>query len=325
VDANGAALALTALQVGDSLRVTGTLSASQFSASQVQDLSQSASTVITGTLVATPQSTLPTTLLLQVGAQTLPVGLTTSTQVEDSAGNPLSLTALQDGDSLRVTTTSATSTTASLVQDLSQPASTVWPSQLTVTGTLAAQFSSGLCLQKAAVTTNVATPAIPTASPCPSGELPVYLVSGATIQDAGGAALALTALQVGDSLQVTGTLSASQFSASQVQDLSQLIGNNSSTSPTSATSNQPIFTTLVGTIVSCHFRGRSLYFTMRVQQGSIKGLFTISLQGNTQVLGKRSHRAMTAVLHAGQVVTVKGWYNRHNHRWSRTQQVSIHA
>jgi len=57
---------------------------------------------LTGTLVATPQSTLPATLLLQVGGQTVAVVVTSNTQVVDSANNTLSLSSLVDGDNLRV-------------------------------------------------------------------------------------------------------------------------------------------------------------------------------------------------------------------------------
>ncbi len=96
---------------------------------------------------------------------------------------------------------------ASLVQDLSQPvnpAQPVSPTSLVVTGTLAGEFTGGLCLQNAGVTNSGISPSgRVVANPCPSGDLPVYLASGAAIENAGGTVITLASLLLNDSLQAT--------------------------------------------------------------------------------------------------------------------------
>ncbi len=123
-------------------------------------------------------------------------------------------------------------------------------------------------------------------------------------------------------------MSNGQFSAASVEDLTQTVINNASIpniNNNNNNANQNTLTTLVGTIQTCHFSGRNPYFTIKVKQGSLKGVFTIYLQSNTRILGKRSNRSKTSSLHAGELVSVQGMYNRHNHRWNSTQRVSIHA
>ncbi len=192
------------------------------------------SDTITGTLVATPQTTLPATLLIQSGDRTVSVVVTADTQVEDSAGNALSLTLLSDGDNLRVTTIAnrqggrgrgqSTAIDATVVQDLSQPISPTQPTSptsLVVTGTLAGEFTNGLCLQNAGVTNGGISPSAVTANPCPTGDVAVYLASGATIENAGGTVITITSLLLNDSLQAMGTVTNGQFTATMVQDLTQ--------------------------------------------------------------------------------------------------------
>ncbi len=144
------------------------------------------------------------------------------------------------------------------------------------------------------------SPAAVAVNPCPSGDVPVYLASGAVIENAGGTAIAFASLQLNDSLQATGTVSNGQFSASSVQDLTQTVVNNSSNPPTNNNFNQNTLTTVVGTIQTCHFSGRNSYFTIKVNQGTLRGMFTIYVQNSTQILGKRSHRTKTSSLYAGR-------------------------
>jgi len=142
---------------------------------------------ISGTLVATPQSTLPATLMLQSGSQRLAVVVTSSTQVTDDNGNTLSLSSMTDGDSLQVVGagsgqpgsgqgpsgpgndgqsrnhdqsrgkqssqhagTTSNKITAASIEDLSVSSSS--GSGYTVSGTLDEEYSGVLCLSSASVT-----------------------------------------------------------------------------------------------------------------------------------------------------------------------------
>jgi hypothetical protein len=277
---------------------------------------------ISGTLVATPQSTLPATLLLQTGGQTISVVVSTYTQVIDASGNALSLSAMSDGDGLNVTGTTNQSggIDATTVQDLSQNVGTPPPSaQYTVSGTLATEFSGGLCLQNASVVSGGASPNVATASPCPYGELPVYL-GATTFEDANGNAITLSNLQANDTLRATGVLSGGVFTASLVQDLSQSTSATVVSTPVTVT---PIATTLVGTVQSTSFNGRNRCFTIDVQQGAVTGAVTICLQSRSQVLLNNAGTDKYTAIRRGQTVTVVGMYNRHTHRWTSTQRVRI--
>jgi len=170
----------------------------------------------TGTLVATPPTTLPAPLLLQVGGSTVRVVVTASTAVVDKVGNPLSLDAVQDGDTIFASGTPLRrgGIRVSLVEDLSQEAA-----PLQEEGTLGGQFSGGICLQNAAV---VGVLALASDSPCPSGEQPVYLTANTSFEDANGAAFDLVSMQNGDTLDVTVASSNSQTIATVVQDTSEV-------------------------------------------------------------------------------------------------------
>ena len=183
---------------------------------------------ITGTLVATPQSTLPATLLLQVGGQTLPVLLTTYTRVQDRNEQPLALAALHDGDTLQVVgePNASGGITASLVEDTSTPVITP-PATTEVTGILAATPNpvtsppSGiLCLSKAQVKFTAIQSNVAVVSPCPTGQLPVYLTSVTRIVRRYGEGSGLDELSVGDALQVSASFANAQFTALVVKDLS---------------------------------------------------------------------------------------------------------
>ena len=185
---------------------------------------------ITGILVATPQSTPPATLLLQVGGQTLPVLLTADTRVLRRYSQPFSLAQLRDGDTLRVVgdPNASGGITASLVEDLSAPISPPPPPVTTqATGILAAAPNpitvppSGiLCLAKAQIQSSGIQSNVAVVSPCPTGQLPVYLTPGTRIVRRYGEASGLDDLSAGDTLQVTGSFVNAQFTASVVRDLS---------------------------------------------------------------------------------------------------------
>lgn len=181
--------------------------------------------VVTGTLVAAPHAD-QSTLLLQVSGRTLPVVITSSTRIVDRASQPLSLTALHDGDTLRVTgTASSARFIASVVQDLSRQAA---PStyKVTVQGVLATSPSTAsppvtLCLSGARVTSSsVKNPRVATASPCVSGQLPVAVNTTTHFAGREGHALALSALRAGNTLRVTGTVAGGHLTASGIKDLS---------------------------------------------------------------------------------------------------------
>ena len=185
---------------------------------------------ITGTLVATPQSTLPATLLLQVGGQTLPVLLTTNTRVQDRNEQPLALAALHDGDTLQVVgePNASGGITASLVEDTSTPVIDPPPPATTeVTGYLAAAPNpvtsppSGiLCLAKAQVKFTAIQSNVAVVSPCPTGQLPIYLTSATRIVRRYGEGSGLDELSAGDALQVSASYANAQFTALVVKDLS---------------------------------------------------------------------------------------------------------
>jgi hypothetical protein len=180
---------------------------------------------LAGTLVATPQATRPTTLLLQVGGQTLPVTLTASTRVIDRASQPLSLTTMHDGDSLIVTGTStaAGGIIASIVVDLTTPVQPAPPPVVVqVLGTLASMPATNvLCLLNARVTSSTATPRLSTATPCPAGQLPVYLTSGTRFIGRAGQAFTRTDLRVGDALHLGGPILNGLLTATAVHDLTR--------------------------------------------------------------------------------------------------------
>jgi hypothetical protein len=179
---------------------------------------------LTGTLVATPQATRPTTLLLQVGGQTLPVTITASTRVIDRASQPLSLTTMHDGDSLIVTGTStaAGGIIASVVVDLTTPVQPAPPVVMNVLGTLASMPATNvLCLLNARVTSSSATPHLSTSAPCPAGQLPVYLTSSTRFIGRAGQVITLTELRVGDTLHLGGPILNGLLTATAVHDLTR--------------------------------------------------------------------------------------------------------
>jgi hypothetical protein len=186
--------------------------------------SRQADTPITGTLVATPQNTLPSMLFLQVGSQTILVNVTASTDIERRYGGHATLSDLQDGNQLEVfgSPNAQGGIDATLIRDLSlgpvPPQGTlkvtgmlgVTPSQITLPATL--------CVQNAQVSSNVLTPNVATVSPCPAGQLPILVTTDTKLYRADYTRANLYELRAGDALTITGSYSDATFTAAWLQD-----------------------------------------------------------------------------------------------------------
>ena len=189
----------------------------------------SSPTSITGTVVATPQSTPPTTLLVQVGGQTIAVLVSYSTLVTRSDNSAIALSQLRDGDTVQISGNSLANGSINALQvvDLSLPTVTPTPTPqpplpLTVQGTLVSVLGGSiLCLQNAIVTGNALQPQAQIAGPCSYGQQPVYVTGTTQYLLSDGSAASLGKLLGGDTLQVVGTLANGQFTASLIRDLSQ--------------------------------------------------------------------------------------------------------
>ncbi len=180
--------------------------------------------VITGTLVAAPTATLPATLLLQVGASTVSVNVTASTDLDRANDADAQLSDLHIGDQLQVTGTPNTSggIDASIIHDLALVAALPF----NATGTLAQAPSALtapaiLCLAKAQMTSGTVSPnAVPAVSPCPTGELPISATSSTKLFRREWGTSALFEFQVGDTLEVSSVLANGVATASQIRDTS---------------------------------------------------------------------------------------------------------
>lgn len=225
-NASGGAAALGDLKVGDTVEATASFDGSQFVPLVVKDTSlQSSVVVISGILMVTSQATdfsQPVNLLVQSGNHPILVQVTGTTQLLDRNYAPITLANLHHGDLVNVTGSfSGVQLIASKIRDLSVPVVTVQ-----VQGTLAAQPNTTvglLCLQMTFTTgirSDQVTPQ--SASPCPSGQTPIYFTAGTQFLNASAGSLGVGDLQVGDTLKVTGNLQGSfQFVATLVTDTSR--------------------------------------------------------------------------------------------------------
>jgi len=195
---------------------------------------------ITGTLVATPQATVPTVLLLQVGGQTISVTITSGTQITNASNSPISLGQMVDGDTLQVVgePDGNGGIDASLVQDVSNGVTTTGGT-VEVTGALASEPAGVLCLQNASVISSAVRPQVGVVSACPSGQLPAYITGGTEFIGPSGQVISQGNLNIGDSLQVTGTLTSSQFTATVVQDLSTGVTTTGTVEVTGVLASEP--------------------------------------------------------------------------------------
>jgi hypothetical protein len=191
---------------------------------------------ITGTLVATPQNTLPTMLFLQVGSQTILVNVTASTQIQRDNGDNASLSDLRNGDQLDVygPPNAAGGINATLIRDLSlSPAAP--PGKFKVTGVLGATPSPltlplTICVAKAALSPNALLPFVRSVSPCPSGQLPVVVTADTALYRNDNSHARLYELRGGDALTITGSFSNATFTAEWLQDGSLTQTNTTITS-----------------------------------------------------------------------------------------------
>ncbi len=337
-NASGTAITVGTLANGDSLTVTGTVTSSQFTATIAQDTTQSSATayayeaigaladVYTGSDVlclASPSvvsgSTSPTSLTdTACPSGDLAVYYTGSTTFENASGTAITIGTLATGDSLTVTgIVSGNVLTASLVQDTTQTTSTAYNYQ--VTGTLALVYTSSnlLCLANASVVSGSIGANALTSTACPTDDLAVFFASSSAFENASGTAIGVGTLVSGDSLSVSGTISNSQFTAALVQDATRSGTTSSSTSDTAQY-------TLVGTVQSLNFSGRNRSVTFRVLQGSMRGLYTVTLPANAQVLTHTNGKSRFTAIRRGQTLTITGTFNRRSHRWMVIARVQIH-
>jgi Domain of unknown function (DUF5666) len=276
---------------------------------------------ITGTLVATPGSTPPTALLLQVGSQTLKVNITVNTVVVGRNDAALPLNALQDADSVRVIgrPEAGGQIAASRVRDLTRSAVTA-PKPTTLQGVLAATPSSitaptTLCVRNASVTNAAMQPQISTVSPCPTGQLPVAVTTSTQIVRRYNGKSGLDELSAGDRLELTGTFVNTVFTASVVKDVSI----------------QDAYSTLVGTISYISPMTTPPYFTVRAQRDAHGRapfqdgqVLTVDVQPGTQLLVHGTTTNQITALNPGEVVTVLGTFDRHSNTFTTTNRVRVH-
>ena len=220
-------LILTALSLLTALTAVGPLVPAGTHAAPTALTRPSSPVSITGTVVATPQPTPPTTLLVQVGGQTIAVMVSYGTLVTRGDNTTVALNQLNDGDTVQISGNSLANGAIDAFQvvDLSLPMVTPTPQPplpLTLQGTLASVLSGPiLCLVNASVTGNALQPRAQFVGPCSSGQQPVYVTGTTQYLLSDGSATSLGKLLGGDTLQVVGTLANGQFTASLIRDLSQ--------------------------------------------------------------------------------------------------------
>ncbi|MDB5074964.1 MAG: hypothetical protein JWO42_1143, partial [Chloroflexi bacterium] len=190
---------------------------------------------------------------------------------------------------------------------------------LDIQGTLAAAPSSAssptvLCVLKAHVISNAMTPKLGVTSPCPTGQLPVYLTASTKLVNRDGIVVALNRIDARDSLVVNGTFINMQFTALKVRDLSL----------------HAYYVTVVGKILYVSPFTHPTYFTLQVQDQSDKvhistgSVLTIYVQWNTKIFASGGVGNKVTALNPGQVVTVLGIYNRGDSNFSKTLRVRAH-
>jgi hypothetical protein len=224
VNADKVGIPLSALQQGDSLNIKAALVLGKITASLIQDTTtQQNTTTLTGVLNGTPANTNleePADLLLLVGGtQEVLVVVTNQTHIVNHDGLAISLSSLQNGQTLQVTgVLDNGKLTASMVRDESLPA----PTALQLKGQFASMPSAGVLCLANTQTLGALTPSgqAQIASPCPTGQTPIYLTTATVMQDGDGDAITTQNLQVNDVLLVQATLANGQISAAQITDTS---------------------------------------------------------------------------------------------------------
>ena len=325
---DGTGAGLSSLHPTDNLQVTGLIANGQFTATQIKDLSQATppppvALTVQGNLASVVNGT---TLCLQLTGvagnalspraltaspcpyNQLPVYLSGNTQFRLNDGTAASLASLRLGDALLVSgTITSNQLTAAQIRDLSRSFQYVYrlPATLTAQGTLYAapgRFATPLllCLRNASVLKNGYRQSISLTSICPAGQFPVTISGATTFVRRYGSPSALDELRAGDVLQVTGTVSNAQFTASRIKNLSI----------------QASYTTVAGRIVSATYTGSGVYVTVLVQRdASGRGnlgagqYVTVLVQVNTQIVNAYGASSHYWELASGQSITLLGTYS----------------
>ena len=179
------------------------------------------------------------------------------------------------------------------------------PSQLTAPVTL--------CLH-AHVTANILPAQGGAASPCPAGQLQVYVTAATKILRRFDGASGLDELSAGDVLQVRGSLVNGQFTAIVIEDVSI----------------QEAFTSLIGTVLYVSPFTQPSYFTVRVLKDErhapfrVGAVLVVYVNANTQMVSSAATTNSIKAISPGQIVTVIGVYDRHRHSFVDTFRVRIH-
>jgi len=325
---DGTGAGLSSLHPTDNLQVTGLIANGQFTATQIKDLSQATppppiAVTVQGNLASVVNGT---TLCLQLTGvagnalspraliaspcpyNQLPVYLSGNTQFRLNDGTAASLASLRLGDALLVSgTITSNQLTAAQIRDLSRSFQYVYrlPATLTAQGTLYAapgRFATPLllCLRNASVLKNGYRQSISLTSICPAGQFPVTISGATTFVRRYGSPSALDELRAGDVLQVTGTVSNAQFTASRIKNLSI----------------QASYTTVAGRIVSATYTGSGVYVTVLVQRdtsgrGNLGAgqYVTVLVQVNTQIVNAYGASSHYWELASGQSITLLGTYS----------------
>jgi hypothetical protein len=322
---------------------------------------RSATISITGTMVAMPQPTAPTSLFIQVGSQTIPVWITPGTHIERSDGSAANLTDLRDNDSLRVDgiANHDAGITASVVLDLSLPAllptatptsspvpavtatttptssPTQSPSQFAIVGTLNAlpgQVTAPtlLCVAKSQVTGGI-VPNISLVSPCAPGLLPVYIAPTTQLTRNDGSASALFELRAGDSLEAHGNFVNALYTAASLVDHSlhetstQFTGIVQTVSPGSP---MTVVTVSVNKRLSDHspVPGNTQFALPLTDAGSVYCLAASTTQvpcTSVTINGVSTTGYTGSYIAQGSVATAEGLYNSTLNVFEFTRWISI--
>ena len=81
---------------------------------------------------------------------------------------------------------------------------------------------------------------------------------------------------------------------------------------------------VVGTVQSHNFSGRNRFVTIRVRQGSMRGVFTINVPSTVQFLSHTGAKTKYGWIHKGQIITVTGIYDKKGRHWTAVDRVQIH-
>jgi hypothetical protein len=191
------------------------------------------------------------------------------------------------------------------------------PGSITVTGSVAApakpdEAPALLCVLRARVTQAV-TPNVAVVSPCPAGQLPVYLISTTRVLRNNGSRMPISWLRAGNSVLITGSFINTQFTATVVKDRSV---------------HDTYQTWLVAKVQYVSPFTRPTYFAARTVKVSwhwtpfANGTpLTIYMQARTAIVLRGHTYHNVKVLNPGQQVKIWGTYDRDDRSFSQTTRV----